>query len=312
MKKKTLPPKPGRCEQISWKDLDPSFLRTLIDLARKEDLAGSGFRRRAPHRGDVTTRSLITDHHAGRADLVSREDMVVCGLPLVPLIMESYGCQRGFQAMGRDGDRVKAGQVIGRFKLPASSLLTAERVILNFLQRLSGIATHTALFVDVLGDSSTRILDTRKTTPGYRALEKYAVACGGAWNHRLGLYDRVMIKDNHLAARDSGSGRALKQAVRVARRRNPDLLLEVEVDRLDQLPPVLEAKPDIILLDNFKPGELQRAIVIIGQLAATEASGGITLKSVPRYARLGLDFISCGALVHQSRWVDIGLDWITP
>lgn len=310
MKKKHLTPSPGRCEQISWKDLDPSHLRTLIDLARKEDLLGSGFRRRNAHRGDVTTRSLIPDDHAGSADLVAREDMIVCGLQLVPLILENYGVHRGFRALSRDGDPVAAGQVIGRFKLPAGVLLTAERVLLNFLQRLGGIATHTARFVALLGESDTRILDTRKTTPGYRALEKYAVACGGAWNHRLGLYDRVMIKDNHLAARDSGSGQALRDAVLMTRRRNPDLLIEVEVDRLDQLGPVLEARPEIILLDNFKPAEIRRAIATIDGRAATEASGGISLQSLPRYARLGLDFISCGALVHQSRWVDIGLDWI--
>lgn len=310
MKKKRLPPSLKRCEQISWRDLDPSYLRILADLARKEDLIGSGFRRRNAHRGDVTTRSLIPVGHAGSADLVAREDMVVCGLNLVPLILESYGVDGGFRALSRDGERVAAGQVIGRFKLPAAVLLTAERVVLNFLQRLGGIATHTARFVSLLGDSGTRLLDTRKTTPGYRALEKYAVACGGAWNHRLGLYDRVMIKDNHLAARDSGSGQALRDAVLVARRRNPDLLIEVEVDTLDQLGPVLEAGPEIILLDNFKPAEIRRAIALIDGRAATEASGGISLKSLPRYARLGLDFLSCGALVHQSRWVDIGLDWI--
>lgn len=310
MKRKPLPPSPKRCEQISWKDLDPSFLKTLIDLARKEDLVGSGFRRRPAHRGDVTTRSLIPDAQPGSAELVAREDMVICGLPLVPMILENYGAARGFRALSRDGDRVQAGEVIGRIKAPAGILLTAERVILNFLQRLGGIATQTAHFVELLDDSDTRILDTRKTTPGYRALEKYAVACGGAWNHRLGLYDRVMIKDNHLAARDSGSGQALKDAVITARRRNPDLMIEVEVDELAQLGPVLEAGPEIILLDNFSPSGIRRAVALIDGRAAIEASGGISLRTLPRYTRLGLDFISCGALVHQSRWVDIGLDWI--
>ena len=312
MKSKPIPSRLPRCEQISWSDLDPSALRTLISLARREDLTGSGFRRRAAHRGDVTTRSLIAPSVAGRARLIARQPMVLCGLPLIPAILDAYGHREGFHPVHQDADTVGAGETIGSFELPAARLLTAERVILNFLQRLSGIATHTARFVEILAGSATRILDTRKTTPGYRALEKYAVACGGGWNHRLGLYDRVMIKDNHLAARDSGSGQALHDAVLEARRRNPRLLVEVEVDALEQLAAVIEAGPDIILLDNFKPARIRQAVRLIAGRAAVEASGGITLENLPGFARLGLDFISCGALVHQSQWVDIGLDWMNP
>ncbi|MEZ5275362.1 MAG: carboxylating nicotinate-nucleotide diphosphorylase [Opitutaceae bacterium] len=309
MKRKRLTSSLPRCEQISWSDLEPSALRTLISLARREDLSGSGFRRSAAHRGDVTTRSLIAPATAGRARLVARQPMVVCGLPLVPLILDCYGQSTGFRPLRRDGDTVEAGDALGQFSLPAARLLTAERVILNFLQHLSGIATQTARFARLLAESPTRILDTRKTTPGYRALEKYAVARGGGWNHRLGLYDRVMIKDNHLAARDSGTGSALRDAILAARRRNPDLLIEVEVDALDQIPAVMEALPEIILLDNFTPSAIRQAVRLIAGRAAIEASGGITLDSIPAYAHLGLDFISSGALVHQSRWVDIGLDW---
>lgn len=310
MKTKRVRSNPDRCERISWADLDPAYTRGLIDLARKEDLLGSGFSRRPAHLGDVTTRALITDSVPGKASLVAREAMTVCGLPLVSMILENYGAKGRFHPSCRDGDSVLPHERLGTFDVSADRLLTAERVILNFLQRLSGIATQTARFVQALGDSQTRLLDTRKTTPGFRALEKYAVACGGAWNHRLGLNDRVMIKDNHLAARESGSGKALHDAVLLSRKRNPDLLIEVEIDRLDQLPPVMDAHPDIVMLDNFKPANIRKAVSLIDGRAATEASGGVSMKTLPRLAQLGLDFISCGALVHQSRWVDIGLDWI--
>jgi len=187
------------------------------------------------------------------------------------------------------------------------TLLSAERVLLNFLQRLSGVATTTARHVAALGPGPTRLLDTRKTTPGYRMLEKYAVACGGAWNHRLGLFDRVMLKDNHLAL--LGSADDLAAAITRAKNAAPDLPVEVEIDRLDQLPPVLAAGADIILLDNLSPARLRPALALIAGRAITEASGGITLKTLPRYANLGLDFVSTGALVHQAPWADIGLDW---
>lgn len=311
MKKKRSAPTAAPCEKVSWADIDPVAIGGLIDLARREDLFGSGFRRKPIHRGDVTTRGLIAPTVRGRARLTARESMTVCGLPLIPLILENYGASGRFQPCCRDGDRVSRGETLGRFNLSAAHLLTSERVVLNFLQRLSGIATQTARFVQALGDSKTRLLDTRKTTPGFRALEKYAVARGGAWNHRLGLNDRVLIKDNHLAARASGSGRALRDAILVSRKKNPGLLIEVEVDRFDQIPPVMEALPDIVMLDNFKTAAIRRAVVLIDGRAATEASGGVSLKSLPGLARLGLDFISSGALVHQSRWVDIGLDWST-
>jgi nicotinate-nucleotide pyrophosphorylase (carboxylating) len=181
--------------------------------------------------------------------------------------------------------------------------------LLNFLQRLSGIATYTRAHVRALGDSPTRLLDTRKTTPGYRALEKYAVATGGAWNHRLGLFDRVLIKDNHLAASGATRGDRLAHAVRLARRRAPHLRIEVEIDALDQLDPVLEARADVVMFDNFSLPDLRLAVARASGRTRTEASGGITLATLPALAHVGLDFISTGALVHQSTWIDIGLDW---
>jgi nicotinate-nucleotide pyrophosphorylase (carboxylating) len=207
----------------------------------------------------------------------------------------------------QDGARVPAGAVLATLDGDPRVLLAAERVLLNFLQRLSGIATQTRRHAAALGDSATRLFDTRKTTPGHRMLEKYAVACGGGWNHRLGLFDRVMLKDTHLAL--LGSNDNLAAAVARARKSAPALPVEVEVDRIDQIPPVLAAGADVILLDNFTPARLRAAVALIAGRAFTEASGGITLKTLPKLAPLGLDFVSTSALVHQSVWTDIALDW---
>jgi nicotinate-nucleotide pyrophosphorylase (carboxylating) len=305
-------PPAALCQRLAWTDLDPDALRTLILLARAEDLGGWGLReRRRPHRaGDVTTAAVVRDSR-GRAELRARRPLVACGLPLVPLVLREYGGGRArFKPAVTDGTAVGAGALLGTITGPAADLLEAERVLLNFLQRLSGIATHTAAYVRALGRSRTRLLDTRKTTPGYRMLEKYAVGCGGAWNHRLGLFDRVMIKDNHLAAAGATRGTRLAAAVQAARASAQGLPIEVEVDALEQLPPVLEAGADIVLLDNFTPAQLRRAVDLVGGRAWTEASGGITLRTLPRLGGLGLDFISSGALVHQSTWIDIGLDWL--
>ncbi len=233
--------------------------------------------------------------------------MVVCGLPLLALILAAYGDRASVRLQTRDGHRVEAGAPLAALEGDPRVLLAAERVALNFIQRLSGVATAAAAHVAALGPGRTRLLDTRKTTPGYRMLEKYAVACGGAWNHRLGLFDRVMLKDNHLAL--LGSSDDLAAAVARAKKNAPDLPVEVEVDRLDQIPPVLAAGADVILLDNFPPAKIKKALALIRGRAFTEASGGITLKSLPRYAGLGLDFVSTGALVHKAVWADIGLDW---
>ncbi len=310
-------PAPDRLEslllRLAWEDLDPAYLRRLVEMARDEDLAGAGL---APHRrppadrtGDRSTASLATAPRSGRARLVARESMVVCGLPLLALILAAYGDRASVRLQTRDGHRMEAGAPLATLEGDPRVLLAAERVALNFIQRLSGVATAAAAHVAALGPGRTRLLDTRKTTPGYRMLEKYAVACGGAWNHRLGLFDRVMLKDNHLALLGSDAG--LAAAVTRARLAAPDLPVEVEVDRLDQLPAVLAAGADVVLLDNFPPARVKKAVALIAGRAFTEASGGITLKSLPRYAGLGLDFVSTGALVHQARWVDVGLDWET-
>ena len=293
--------------RLTWDDLDRAYLRRLVEMARDEDLEGAGLLKKPARGGDRSTAALATTPRLGRADLVARTSLVVCGLPLLPLILSAYGTRAAVQPRLQDGRRAEPGEIIATLEGDPRVLLGAERVLLNFLQRLSGVATAAAAHVAALGPGRTRLLDTRKTTPGYRMLEKYAVACGGAWNHRLGLFDRVMLKDNHLAL--LGSSDDLAAAVKRAKKAAPDLPVEVEVDRLDQIPPVLAAGADVILLDNFPPAKVKKALALIRGRAFTEASGGITLKSLPRYAALGLDFVSTGALVHQAVWADIGLDW---
>ncbi len=312
-------------QRLRWDDLDPAHLRRLVEMARDEDLAGLGLWPRPLRTGDLSTACLKTPARPGAAALVARQPLVACGLRLVPLILSVFGGRAAAQFGARDGAAVPAGARLATLHGDARVLLAAERTILNFLQRLSGIATQTRRHVDALGPSRTRLLDTRKTTPGHRMLEKYAVACGGGWNHRLGLFDRVMLKDNHLAVLGAfrpenrksqvpGSGSqdqsaALAAAVAAARRLAPEAPVEVEVDRLDQIPGALSAGADVILLDNFTVPQLRRAVALVRGRAFTEASGGVTLRTLPRLSGLGLDFVSTGALVHHSVWVDIGLDW---
>ncbi len=308
----TPPAKPAAAafaQRLGWEELDVAYLRQLITLAREEDLAGAGLARPVTP-GDVTTSSLVGEAPA-KADFAARRALTVCGLPLLPLIFEAFGpgCVVKAAPGMRDGQVVAKGQVLATVTGPAATLLKAERTALNFFQKLSGVATQTAAYVAALGHSTTKLLDTRKTTPGFRMLEKYAVGCGGGWNYRLGLFDRVLIKDNHLAAAHATTGARLAAAVRQVRARHPKLLIECEVDALEQIPPVLEAGAEVVLLDNFSPAALTKAVALIGRKACTEASGGVTLESLPELGRIGLDFISSGALVHHAPWADIGLDW---
>jgi nicotinate-nucleotide pyrophosphorylase (carboxylating) len=236
--------------------------------------------------------------------------MVVCGLGLVTPVLQAYGESCLFEAAVDDGAPVEAGEILGQLKGPASALLQAERVLLNFLQHLSGVATETRAYANALGASETVLLDTRKTLPSYRVLQKYAFATGGGANHRIGLFDRVMFKDNHLEVTGATGGSRLVEAVTIARNTCDGLPIEVEVDYIEQITPVLKAGADIILLDNFSIDQLKEAIDLIDSRAYTEASGGIQIDAMPKLGQLGLDFISTGAPVHQSRWKDIGLDWV--
>ena len=294
--------------RIKWDEVDCAYLRQLINIAREEDLDGAGLKSLPRIPGDATT-GLLEPNSQGSAQLVMRKDSVICGMSLVPMILESYGSGATFTSCVKDGDKVSAGTLMGTFEGAVSTILQAERILLNFLQHLCGVASQTALYIEALGCSPTKLLDTRKTTPGFRVLEKYAVACGGAWNHRIGLFDRVMLKDNHLAVSSHSEHESLKTLVERSHKKLPELLVEIEVDRIEQINLALEAGADIIMLDNFSIEDLKQAIELIQDQAFTEASGGITIKSLPELGDLGLDFISTGALVHQSIWKDIGLDW---
>lgn len=294
--------------RLNWDQLDPDYLRQLIGLAKIEDLAGAGLAERPDQLGDVTS-ALMPSGASGQACIVAKESLVVCGLGLIPLILQAYHSDCHFEPALQDGAPANSQTVIGHLRGPASALLQAERILLNFLQHLSGIATETQRYVKLLENSPTALLDTRKTLPGYRVLQKYAFACGGGYNHRIGLFDRFMLKDNHLAL-CGATGTALSEAIELAAKSCPDLPIEAEVDTLEQIPPLLEAGVDILLLDNFTAPELEAAIDLIDGKALTEASGGITLKTLSDLGTLGLDFISTGAPVHQSTWKDIGLDWV--
>ena len=295
--------------RLKWQDLDPDYLRQLVGLAKIEDLAGAGLTNRPERLGDVTT-ALMPEGAKGKAQLTTREPLTICGLGLVQTTLDSYGQDCLFEATAEDGQSLDQGDTIGILSGSSTVLLQAERVILNFLQHLSAIATETRLYVDALGKSSSVLLDTRKTLPGYRVLQKYAFACGGGYNHRIGLFDRVMLKDNHLAVAGATGGNRLSETIALAVNTCEDVPVEVEVDTLEQIAPSLDAGADIILLDNFSLPELKEAVSIIDGRTWTEASGGITLDNLPALGDLGLDFISTGAPVHQSRWKDIGLDWL--
>jgi len=259
--------------------------------------------------GDVTTLATVPKHFSVRAIMRAREPLVVAGLELAECAFRELSGRVKVAAKARDGQRVKGGQTLLEISGPARTVLSAERVALNFVQRLSGVATLTAQFVNAVRGTRAKILDTRKTTPGWRRFEKHAVACGGGKNHRIGLFDMVLIKDNHLAALRQEKPNAIAAAVARARRQFPRLQVEVEADNLAQVAQAAEAGADVILLDNMDLKCLRTAVKIVNHRAKLEASGGVDLKTVRAIAKTGVDFISVGALTHSARAVDIGLDF---
>ena len=295
--------------RLTWDEIDLAYLGQLAGLAKIEDLAGAGLAHRPKRLGDVTT-ALMPAGNQGRAELRAREPLILCGIGLVQIVLDNYGTDCEFHAETKDGDALSTGARIGTLSGPSITLLQAERVLLNFLQHLSGIATKTRSYVAALNGSPTTLLDTRKTLPGYRILQKYAFACGGGHNHRIGLYDRVMLKDNHLAVAGASSGNRLTETVALAVNTCEELAVQVEVDHIEQIEPVLQAGADILLLDNFSLSTLKTAIRLIDGRACTEASGSIQITALAELGKIGLDFISTGAPIHQSTWKDIGLDWL--
>jgi nicotinate-nucleotide pyrophosphorylase (carboxylating) len=259
--------------------------------------------------GDVTTLATVPAHLTAEALMVAREPLVVCGLPLAEAVFKEVCAKIEIERQAEDGQRARKGQCLLRLRGPAGAMLTAERVALNFVQRLSGVATLTARFVEAAAGTRARILDTRKTTPGLRALEKYAVACGGGTNHRFGLFDRVLIKDNHLAALRLEPPNAIEAAVRRARAQYPQMEVEVEADTLEQVQQALLARADVILLDNMSNEDLRAAVWLVNGRVRTEASGGVNLATVRAIAETGVDYISVGALTHSARAADVALDF---
>jgi nicotinate-nucleotide pyrophosphorylase (carboxylating) len=282
-------------------ELSAAEIRQAVQAALAEDIGS----------GDVTTLATVPETATARAVLRAREPLVVAGLDFARAAFRELSTAVKIERLAKDGQRVKTGANLLRISGPARAILSAERVALNFVQRLSGIATFTAQFVDAIKGTPAQILDTRKTTPGWRRFEKYAVACGGGKNHRFGLDDMVLIKDNHLAALRGAKPNAIAAAVRRAREKFPRLKIEAEADTLEQAGQAAEAGVDIVLLDNMKPAQLRLAVQKVKGRARTEASGGVNLANVRAIAKTGVDFISVGALTHSARAVDIGLDFET-
>lgn len=278
--------------------MDEDFRHICMEAVRRaldEDLQSSG---------DITSRALISPAARGKGRIVLREDGVVAGLPLASMVFRLLDTRVNFMPMANDGDHLPAASEIAVVEGPVLVILEGERTALNFLQRLSGIATLTSLFVAAAAPHGAVIMDTRKTTPGLRSLEKYAVRAGGGRNHRFGLYDAVLIKDNHVAA-VGGTGEAVKLAREAL---EEGMTIEVEVQRLEDLEEAIQAGADVVMLDNMGPVDVKEAVVRASGRVKLEASGGISLENVADYAATGVDFISAGALTHSARALDIALD----
>jgi nicotinate-nucleotide pyrophosphorylase (carboxylating) len=269
----------------------------LVDAALAEDIG----------EGDMTTRAIVKKGQEGRAEFIAKEEMIVAGLFIAELAFSRIDKKAVFKARFKDGDKVRKGEVIATASGQLGTLLTGERVALNFLQRLSGIATKTNSFVRAMKSTKTALLDTRKTTPCLRPLEKYAVAAGGGRNHRLGLYDSVLIKDNHIMAAGSVSA-----AVAAVKKKYKGLVkLEVEVTDLSETREALASGADIIMLDNMKVPVMKKALSLIGDKALVEASGNINIDNIAEVAATGVDFISVGALTHSAKAIDISMEVVS-
>ena len=282
--------------------MSTTAIEQLIELALTEDIGS----------GDVTAEYFVPSGRRALAHAVARREGVVSGLTVVQMVFQRVDADLRVELLVEDGAQVQAGEPLLRVEGAARSILTAERTALNFMQRLSGVASLTAKYVAAVAGTGARILDTRKTTPGFRLLEKQAVVHGGGHNHRMGLYDRAMIKDNHLVA--EGGPHALQAAILQLKADRPEVEVELEADRLDQVRVFLGMSGvDHILLDNMTPEELRACVTLRGDRPAPmlEASGGVTLATIRAIAETGVDFISVGALTHSAPALDIGLDFST-
>ncbi|MFE9449131.1 carboxylating nicotinate-nucleotide diphosphorylase [Streptomyces sp. NPDC006739] len=286
---------PALAQLLADAGLDPVEIEDIANVAIQEDLDGGV---------DVTTVATIPEDAVATGDFTAREAGVAAGLRVAEAVL-SVVCTDEFEVERHveDGDRVAAGQKLLSVTTRTRDLLTAERSALNILCRLSGVATATRAWADVLEGTGAKVRDTRKTTPGLRSLEKYAVRCGGGVNHRMSLSDAALVKDNHVVAAGG-----VAQAFKAVREAFPELAIEVEVDTLHQLREVVDAGADLILLDNFTPIECEEAVAVVGGRALLEASGRLTLDNARAYAETGVDYLAVGALTHSSPILDIGLD----
>jgi nicotinate-nucleotide pyrophosphorylase (carboxylating) len=264
---------------------------TLIELALKEDVGD----------GDITTDNIIPAESRRKAKMIAKANGVVAGLPVAELVFKSLDPEMNWNVISPEGTRVNKGDVLVEFEGTYRALLTGERTALNFLQRMSGIATMSAKYADEVKDFKTVILDTRKTLPGFRMLDKYAVKTGGASNHRIGLYDMAMIKDNHIEV----AGGITKAVNAVRSNIKKDVLIEVETTTLEQIQEAIDAGADIIMLDNMDLATMKKGVELIGGRAKIEASGNMTIERLREVAATGVDFISIGALTHSVNALDI-------
>lgn len=276
---------------MNWNE---KLVEKIIDRAIEEDIGT----------GDITSDFLLPPAKIGMGCIQAKEDGIVAGLPVVERVFYHFSDEIIFSYLAQDGDWIKHGQPLAEIRGPVVEILKAERIALNFLQRLSGIATRTAQYVKKVEGYPVRIVDTRKTTPTLRIFEKYAVRTGGGYNHRMGLYDAVMIKDNHIKATGS-----ISSAMEIIREKIPHTVkIEVEVEDMIGVEEALAARADIIMLDNMDIIDMTEAVSIINGRAIVEASGGITLDTVKKVAATGVDVISVGALTHHIKSLDISLD----
>jgi len=299
-----------------WGAPEQEALNFLARRALDEDLVGPGNRR-----GDATSLALVPESLQGQASFVSRVEGRVAGLPALAAVFGLVDPRVEVTITAAEGGPIRPGDRLAKVKGPMMALLTGERTALNFLQRLSGVASQSEKYTRLVNDLPCVVLDTRKTTPGWRVLEKYAVRMGGATNHRMGLCDGILIKDNHLAAL-SGTAVATPEIVARATRQakeyaleHPGLTVEVEVDNLEQFEAALAAGPDVILLDNFTLEMLRQAVALRNRAmpgVRLEASGGVRLETLRAVAQTGVDRVSIGALTHQATSIDIGLDYEPP
>ena len=287
-------------KRVSWEDIDKSHLLAHLELCVQEDLSNTG---------DLTSdRCQISGN--GVAELVTREEMIICGLSLIPNIFQAFKVNSlEVENLVDEGVLTPNGTTIAKISGKQSDILKIERTVLNFIQRLSGIATSSNLYAAILSENDVHLLDTRKTTPGIRSLEKFASACGGSYNHRMGLFDRILIKDNHLAASNIVTGDQLHNFLIQIKKKSTNDIVQVEIDSIEYLEISINAGVDAILLDNFSPDDVKRAVLLNKNRVVIEASGGISFQSLKKYARAQPHFVSTGAPIHGSRWMDIGLDW---